>query len=78
MDVPTASGLAEQRLYLVGDDVAYQKAGKLINELRDPIIQVKKGEPRRSPVMGPTGPFYVRDIKQMHASAVLHTRRNLG
>ena len=40
VDVPTAAGAAEQRLYLVGDAAAYQKAGTLINELRDPIIKV--------------------------------------
>ncbi|GAQ89488.1 hypothetical protein KFL_005290030 [Klebsormidium nitens] len=44
VDVPTAAGAAEQRLYLVGDAAAYQKAGTLINELRDPIIKAMSME----------------------------------
>lgn len=38
VDVPAASG-AEQRLYLEGDDKVYHRGG-VINELRDPFIQV--------------------------------------
>jgi len=38
VDVPAASG-AEQRLYLEGNDKVYHRGG-VINELRDPFIQV--------------------------------------
>jgi hypothetical protein len=44
VDVPAASG-AEQRLYLEGDSKVYHRGG-VINELRDPFLQVN---PRLSP-----------------------------
>ncbi len=39
VDVPTASS-AEQRLYVEGDAKLYHRGG-VINELRDPFIQVR-------------------------------------
>ena len=38
VDVPTAGG-AEQRLFLEGDNKAYERGG-VIRELRDPFLQV--------------------------------------
>ena len=47
VDVPTASS-AEQRLYVEGDSKLYHRGG-VINELRDPFIQVRLVRRRSAP-----------------------------
>ncbi len=40
MDLPAADGEPSGRLYLAGDEVAYQK-GSVLGELRDPFLKVR-------------------------------------